>query len=291
MFDRVRNLLRINKLYNQLRDFLEWKQSATDAKNWSEFFKTLLSITEVKEMLTSLQGYKTYIVAALVGLVIALQQLGYITGDQAKTLLEILGAAGAATLAAKINRNAKVEILIIATMILFATPLQAQSLREQAKNISSSYADKLVKSQSPIETSPTTEIDKSLSEKWLKLSEGIFIGVQSADTVAYVVMHAQSVVNTQTGTSQPSIIQQNPVLPNGAVGVIAAKAAVTTGAVLFCEDLWNKGLKVEAIVIFIGAAAATFASDVKPVYDFFRGVTPVAARHNSVGLKFAILTR
>ena len=56
-------------------------------------------------MLISLQGYKTYIVAALAGLVIALQQLGYITAEQAQTLLVLLGAAGAATLAAKINRN------------------------------------------------------------------------------------------------------------------------------------------------------------------------------------------
>lgn len=58
-------------------------------------------------MFSILQGYKTYIVAALAGLVIVLQQLGYLTSDQVQVLLVLLGASGAATLAAKINRNAE----------------------------------------------------------------------------------------------------------------------------------------------------------------------------------------
>lgn len=183
------------------------------------------------------------------------------------------------------------QVTLVLFILSFSISVSAQTLSEQAKTIAHLYADKLVQSQTSTETPPSTVIDKSLTDKWLSISEGIFIGVQSADTVAYVVMHAQSVVDASTGISQPSIVQQNPVLPNGAVGVVAAKAAVTTAAVIFCEDLWNKGLKVEAVTIFVAAAAATFASDVKPVYNYFRGVTPANVRHNSIGMKFSVPIR
>ena len=57
-------------------------------------------------MLKNLQGYKTYIVAALTaGLTIA-KSLGRIDETTYQTLLVLLGSAGAATMAAKINRLA-----------------------------------------------------------------------------------------------------------------------------------------------------------------------------------------
>lgn len=51
-----------------------------------------------------LQGYKTYIVAALAALTVFAHSLGYIDDATRDTLLALLGAGGVATLAAKINR-------------------------------------------------------------------------------------------------------------------------------------------------------------------------------------------
>ena len=52
------------------------------------------------------KGKKTYFVAAGVGIVVALNAAGLIDAQMTEVLLGGLGAAGAATLAAKINRTA-----------------------------------------------------------------------------------------------------------------------------------------------------------------------------------------
>ena len=53
-----------------------------------------------------LPGYKTYIVAFLIGVVAFCQYSGFIDMATAQLLYGILGATGTATVAAKINRNA-----------------------------------------------------------------------------------------------------------------------------------------------------------------------------------------
>lgn len=51
-----------------------------------------------------LQGYKTYIVAALTAIVTLLHSLGYIDEATYQALLALLGAGAVTTVAAKINR-------------------------------------------------------------------------------------------------------------------------------------------------------------------------------------------
>jgi len=55
--------------------------------------------------MNTLQGKKTYIIAAAIGAVTVAHTLGYLDDATSQTLLTLLGAGGAATLAAKINRN------------------------------------------------------------------------------------------------------------------------------------------------------------------------------------------
>ena len=52
----------------------------------------------------ALKGYKTYIVAALAGVVTVLQMLGYVDGELAVTLYGFLGAGGLATLRAAVPK-------------------------------------------------------------------------------------------------------------------------------------------------------------------------------------------
>jgi|PlaIllAssembly_1097288.scaffolds.fasta_scaffold00292_6 uncharacterized membrane protein len=51
-----------------------------------------------------LQGYKTYIIAAITALVTVAHSLGYIDDATYQTILALLASLGGATLAAKINR-------------------------------------------------------------------------------------------------------------------------------------------------------------------------------------------
>lgn len=53
-----------------------------------------------------LKGYKTYIVAALMGAVQVAVIMGYISQDLANELMKLLGAGAIATVAAKLNRQA-----------------------------------------------------------------------------------------------------------------------------------------------------------------------------------------
>ena len=54
--------------------------------------------------MNALQGYRTYIIAGLIGLVTAGYHLGYIDSITYQTLLGVLGAGGLATLRAGINK-------------------------------------------------------------------------------------------------------------------------------------------------------------------------------------------
>ena len=51
-----------------------------------------------------LSGKKTYIIAVLAGIVVAVQSLGYIDNDMATTILGFLGAGGLATLRAGVSK-------------------------------------------------------------------------------------------------------------------------------------------------------------------------------------------
>lgn len=106
MFRRLRNLYRINKLYGLFRDLIEKPETRLDQKHWIKLVKTMLAVTEVQEMM---QGYKTYVVAAMIAAASVGKYLGYIDEVTYHTLLGLLGAGGAATLAAKINRKDKTQ--------------------------------------------------------------------------------------------------------------------------------------------------------------------------------------
>ena len=97
------NLYRIQKLYGLFR---EGKSNPTKFKTkeyWLEFLKIAWSITEVKEIMEILKGYKTYIVAALTAALTLTHSLGYIDEATYQTLLALLGAGGLTTVAMKIN--------------------------------------------------------------------------------------------------------------------------------------------------------------------------------------------
>ena len=90
--------LKLNKLLAKAVDNPELLKST---KWWIEFWTTLFGIREVKVML---QGYKSYIVAALTAAVTVAHMLGYIDDATYQTLLALLGAGAVGTVAAKINR-------------------------------------------------------------------------------------------------------------------------------------------------------------------------------------------
>lgn len=98
------NLYRIQKLYKLFRKAVDSPSVMKDKDYWLEVFKTALTIQEVKEMLTALQGYKTYLIAALTAAVTLLHALGYIDEATFQTLMALLGSGAIATVAAKVNR-------------------------------------------------------------------------------------------------------------------------------------------------------------------------------------------
>lgn len=75
-----------------------------DEKWWTELDKRLVKLDEVKSMVTMLAGYKTYIVAVLMGVLTVLKSLGQIDETTYNTLMALLGAGAVGTVAAKINR-------------------------------------------------------------------------------------------------------------------------------------------------------------------------------------------
>lgn len=103
-FGNLLNLYRIKKLYELIREIVDNPKLLGDSRHWLEIFKTVISIREVKEMLS---GYKTYIVAILTAVVTLLHSLGYIDETLFQTLLALLGAGAISTVAAKINNVQK----------------------------------------------------------------------------------------------------------------------------------------------------------------------------------------
>jgi hypothetical protein len=66
-----------------------------------ELFKTIWGI---EEMRTMLQGFKSYIVAAVAAAVTVAHMLGYIDETLFQSLMALLGSGAVATVAAKLNR-------------------------------------------------------------------------------------------------------------------------------------------------------------------------------------------
>lgn len=93
--------LKLNKLISKAIENPELFEST---KWWIEFWKAFWGVKEIRIMLA---GYKTYIVAALTAAVTVLHALGYIDSATRDTLLGLLVAGGATTVAAKINRMQK----------------------------------------------------------------------------------------------------------------------------------------------------------------------------------------
>jgi len=79
-----------------------------------------------------LQGKKTYIVALAFGLVAFAQNMGWISKELGDSLLLALGATGAATLSAKINRMAA-KVIIVCGMLLSGSVLYAQDATPTSK--------------------------------------------------------------------------------------------------------------------------------------------------------------
>ena len=92
------------KLYKLVREVLDNPKKLLDPKFFKSFWKEIWSVKEIREML---QGYKTYIVAALTAALTLLHSLGYIDDATYQSLLALLGSGAIATVAAKINRIQK----------------------------------------------------------------------------------------------------------------------------------------------------------------------------------------
>ena len=107
MFGRVRNLLRYAKLYGLYRDGVEQRDKLAQPAFWRDVLHTAVTLTEVQEMQIMLKGYKSYIVAILMGAIQVGVMLGYITQEMANELYKLLGAGAVMTVAAKINRLQK----------------------------------------------------------------------------------------------------------------------------------------------------------------------------------------
>lgn len=107
MFDSIKKLFALRKLNS-----LWHKRDITSQKWWDEFIGTSLKIPEitdfVRDTMKNLQGYKTYILAAAIAGVVLAKQLGYLDETTANTILTLLGAGTASTLAAKMNRTEEI---------------------------------------------------------------------------------------------------------------------------------------------------------------------------------------
>lgn len=100
----LRHLWRIAIAYRVVRKGIAHPEQLESPLYWRDTFTAFLSIREVRDMITKLQGFKTYIVAALMGALTVLKALGYIDDATYQTLMALLGAGAVTTVAAKINR-------------------------------------------------------------------------------------------------------------------------------------------------------------------------------------------
>jgi hypothetical protein len=98
------NLYRVQKLYSLLRKAKDNPKLLNDIKWWKEVANTALAIKEIQEMLKFLQGYKSYIIAAIIAVLAGLHAMGYIDEATYQTLLALLSAGAVSTVAAKMNR-------------------------------------------------------------------------------------------------------------------------------------------------------------------------------------------
>lgn len=92
------------KIFTYWKVYLSYqklRKNPKDYKKWAKFFENLIKLEEVKSML---KGYKTYIIAVLMGALTVLKLLGYIDEATYDTLLKLLGVGAIGTVAAKINR-------------------------------------------------------------------------------------------------------------------------------------------------------------------------------------------
>jgi hypothetical protein len=106
-FSRIKNLYKIQKVYELIRNLIEKPELRKDKKHWSKLLKELIGIQEVKEMIDWLKGKKSYIVSALIAAVQLAFMMGYIDEATRDALLALLGAGAISTVAAKMNRISK----------------------------------------------------------------------------------------------------------------------------------------------------------------------------------------
>ena len=100
----ILNLNRIRRFYDHFRKGVDNPALLNDIQWWYRLIELALAITEVKEILNMLKGYKTYLVAALTAALTFAHSMGYIDTTTYQALLALLGAGGLASVAAKINR-------------------------------------------------------------------------------------------------------------------------------------------------------------------------------------------
>lgn len=96
--------LALNRLIGQA---IEHPARFADVQWWQHVYTTAWGIKEIRIMFERLQGYKTYLVAALTAAVYVLHALGKIDSATRDTLIGLLASGGIATVAAKINRLGK----------------------------------------------------------------------------------------------------------------------------------------------------------------------------------------
>ena len=102
----LRNLWRIATAYRLIRKGIDQHEQLESPLYWRDTFTALLAIREVRDMLMQLRGFKTYIMAALMGALTVAKALGYVDDATYQTLMALLGAGALTTVAAKINRGA-----------------------------------------------------------------------------------------------------------------------------------------------------------------------------------------
>lgn len=92
---------KLYKLYDKAMDHPEF---LADTKFWVNVYQTAW---EVKEIRMTLQGFKSYIIAAMAAAVTVAHMLGYIDEAMFQSLMALLGAGAVTTVAAKLNRAAQ----------------------------------------------------------------------------------------------------------------------------------------------------------------------------------------
>lgn len=98
------NLNRARRLYDHFRKGMDDTKLMEDNKWWFRLFDLALEVTEIKEFIQMLKGYKTYLIAIATAALAIAHALGKIDDALYQSLLALLGAGGIAAVGAKINR-------------------------------------------------------------------------------------------------------------------------------------------------------------------------------------------